>query len=169
MIALIGPLASAGGLLRNRPPAAAAVTDDRIAVAHFEIVGKLGEGGMGVVYEAIDRHLDRLIALKILPPEKVDNPARKLRFIQEARTATVRRRGGSRAALTLPARCRPAPAILRVLKSALSDCEEASGSPHIHHSIRQCRRRHEELSHRVCCYLSEFLAGRDDQHFTVFV
>jgi serine/threonine protein kinase len=38
-------------------------------VAHFEITGKLGEGGMGVVYEAIDRHLDRHIALKILPPD----------------------------------------------------------------------------------------------------
>ena len=58
-------------------------------VAHFEIIGKLGEGGMGVVYEAIDRHLDRHVALKILPPEKIDNPARKLRFIQEAKAASA--------------------------------------------------------------------------------
>jgi Tol biopolymer transport system component/predicted Ser/Thr protein kinase len=58
-------------------------------VAHFEITGKLGEGGMGVVYEAIDRHLDRHIALKILPPEKVANPARKQRFIQEAKAASA--------------------------------------------------------------------------------
>jgi len=58
-------------------------------VAHFEITGKLGEGGMGVVYEAIDCHLDRHIALKILPPEKVANPARKLRFIQEAKAASA--------------------------------------------------------------------------------
>src|SRR6202051_2323267 len=58
-------------------------------VAHFEITGKLGEGGMGVVYEAIDRHLDRHIALKILPPEKVADPARKQRFILEAKAASA--------------------------------------------------------------------------------
>src|SRR5271157_112458 len=58
-------------------------------VAHFEITGKLGEGGMGVVYEAIDRHLDRRIALKILPPEKVSKPARLQRFIQEAKAASA--------------------------------------------------------------------------------
>ena len=58
-------------------------------VAHFEITGKLGEGGMGVVYEAIDRHLDRHIALKILPPAKVADFARKQRFIQEAKAASA--------------------------------------------------------------------------------
>ncbi|MDQ6705724.1 MAG: serine/threonine-protein kinase [Acidobacteriota bacterium] len=58
-------------------------------VAHFEIIGKLGEGGMGVVYEAIDHHLDRHIALKILPPEKVADPARKQRFVQEAKAASA--------------------------------------------------------------------------------
>ena len=58
-------------------------------IAHYEILGKLGEGGMGVVYEALDRHLDRHIALKILPPEKVADPARKQRFIQEAKAASA--------------------------------------------------------------------------------
>src|SRR5664279_4878776 len=58
-------------------------------IAHFEITGKLGEGGMGVVYEAIDRHLDRHIALKLLPPAKVADPARKQRFIQEAKAASA--------------------------------------------------------------------------------
>src|ERR1051326_5610202 len=58
-------------------------------LAHFEITGKLGEGGMGVVYEALDGHLDRRVALKLLPAEKVANPARKQRFIQEAKAASA--------------------------------------------------------------------------------
>ncbi|MEO8594745.1 MAG: protein kinase [Candidatus Solibacter sp.] len=58
-------------------------------IAHFTIGRKLGEGGMGVVYEAVDQHLDRRAALKILPPEMVANAARKQRFIQEAKTASA--------------------------------------------------------------------------------
>src|SRR5262245_32240734 len=58
-------------------------------VAHFEITNKLGEGGMGVVYEAVDRHLDRRVALKILPSDKVADITRKERFIQEAKAASA--------------------------------------------------------------------------------
>ena len=58
-------------------------------IAHFEILDKLGEGGMGVVYKARDSHLDRFVAIKVLPPERVADPERKRRFVQEAKAASA--------------------------------------------------------------------------------
>jgi serine/threonine protein kinase len=58
-------------------------------IAHYYILEKLGEGGMGVVYKAPDTHLDRFVAIKVLPPEKVADPERERRFVQEAKAASA--------------------------------------------------------------------------------
>jgi len=58
-------------------------------LGHYKVTERIGAGGMGVVYKARDLHLDRFVALKILPPEKVADPERKRRFVQEAKAASA--------------------------------------------------------------------------------
>ena len=51
----------------------------------YEILGLIGEGGMGQVYRAADTRLDRAVAIKVMPAALADDPARRERFEREAR------------------------------------------------------------------------------------
>src|SRR5271166_2017339 len=54
----------------------------------YDIQAPLGSGGMGEVYRAIQSSLGRQVAIKVLPAEKVADPERKQRFVQEAKSAS---------------------------------------------------------------------------------
>ena len=58
-------------------------------VGGYRVEETLGRGGMGVVYRARQLELDRDVALKVIAPERVEDPAARARFVREARAAAA--------------------------------------------------------------------------------
>ena len=81
------------GAPRDRGPALTKTLESPVYVAtpgtviagHYEVLGKLGQGGMGEVYRALDRNLGRHVAIKVLPEEFAADPERLARFEREAK------------------------------------------------------------------------------------
>lgn len=58
-------------------------------IRHYRIEEKIGAGGMGVVYKALDTHLGRAVAVKVLSPGALSSEDRRRRFVQEAKSASA--------------------------------------------------------------------------------
>ena len=100
--ALLAAHDEAGDVFERRPPAISALAGAGIPVSPgrlhlaigrhlgpYEIREAIGAGGMGEVYRARDTRLHRDVALKVLPAALIADPARRERFVQEARAASA--------------------------------------------------------------------------------
>ncbi|MGC2162974.1 MAG: protein kinase [Silvibacterium sp.] len=64
------------------------ISEGEIVAGNYRILGVAGSGGMGVVYRALDLRLERVVALKFLPPDLNASERDKERFLREARIAS---------------------------------------------------------------------------------
>jgi WD40 repeat protein len=58
-------------------------------LGHYEVSAVLGRGGMGVVLQAFDQTLHRVVAIKVMPPQLAANPTARKRFVREAQAAAA--------------------------------------------------------------------------------
>jgi len=79
----ISPPPSLNRKVNRRQAAVPLLETGQVLVGRYEILQMLGEGGMGAVYKAKDRELDRFVALKLVRPELAANPAMIARFKRE--------------------------------------------------------------------------------------
>jgi eukaryotic-like serine/threonine-protein kinase len=58
-------------------------------LGHFSLLEKIGEGGVGRVYKARDKRMDRFVAIKLLAEARSTDADRRARFVQEAKAASA--------------------------------------------------------------------------------
>src|SRR5688572_22687272 len=87
MLAMPGPTPILGALMSLAAADPLFIAFQQALSGRYSIDRELGRGGMGIVYLAHEVHLDRLVAIKLLPPERGRQPEVRDRFLREARLA----------------------------------------------------------------------------------